>query len=338
MFKTNPIRIIPVTHVQKKVRLGEVCSFQIERNKTEIEFRHYLKHQSLFYFKPLCDWSKSDKIDIFPEAPGKYTLLVEWRLPDDSRGWVNESFEVEGPVNSSPQLVAFKHKTSLWVPSEWEAILSRGYESVTMDLLSTLIKKGWISYDIGANIGQYSILLSRLVGNKGRVYCIEANPLCVYFLRANHEINNQSNIDILPVALLHDTQNSEFTINYGNLGLGITQGSHLFSGKVGHNINVHAMGFDQLVNTYNLEMPDFIKIDIEGAEGKAIAGMKKTLQEKRPLLLVEVHGRIAAEETLQGLDLFNYHYLHPKSQQRFANARDLLNWFPNSVEQIVCFP
>lgn len=339
MFNKNPIKLIRIsTPPVKIVPLGQGISFRIEIKTPGTEFRHYLKHQSLFYLTPLGDWTNGDQIDVFPEAPGSYELLVEWRKHGGQRGWLKAPFEVEGPVNNTPQSIELDPETVLWTASEWEAMLNRGYESVIMEELARLIKKGWVAYDVGANIGQYTLRLSRLVGSKGKVYSIEANPLCVYFLRANLQMNNQSNVEILPVALLHDSLTTEFTINYSNLGLGVTQSSHLYSGKAGHNIMVWSLPFDQLVERFNLRLPDFIKIDIEGAEGKAIAGMRGVLQKKKPLFLIEVHGREAAEETFRGLDPFHYRYKHPHSQQEFSNAKELLNWFPDSVAQIICLP
>ena len=339
MFSKKPIKLIQLSPPPAQiVPLGQGLSFLVEIKTPGTEFRHYLKHQNLFYLSPLGDWMSGDRISVFPEAPGSYVLLVEWRQHDGKRGWLNVPFDVEGPVNNTPQLIELDPETALWTASEWEAMLNRGYESVIMDELAKLIKKGSVAYDVGANIGQYSLRLSRLVGSKGKVYSIEANPLCVYFLRANLQLNKQSNVEILPVALLHDSLTTDFTINYSNLGLGVTQGSQLYAGKAGHNIIVWSLPFDQLVERFNLELPDFVKIDIEGAEGKAVAGMRGVMQKKRPIFLIEVHGREAAEETFQGLDPFHYRYQNPHTRQEFSNAKELLDWFPNSVVQIICHP
>jgi FkbM family methyltransferase len=326
---------------KNKVLLGSTCEFELVRLDPRVETRAFLRHQGIFYLKPLSDWTADDVIYLFPEAPGEYILAVEWRSADGSRGWVEQPFEVVAGtrrVDNSPQKIRIDRKTRLWVPSKWEARRLSGYEKPAFKILSQIVQPGWVVYDVGANIGLYSIRFSRLVGKHGHVYCLEANPVCVYFLRANLELNGAINYDILPVALLDSRKLSNFTINYGHFGLGITRESSFYAWKVGHEIAVQSYSLDELAETYNLRNPDLIKIDIEGAEEFAVMGMEKIISHHRPIILLEVHGKSVAEKTFRRLDRAGYRYQDTSSRKEFHAVNDLLSWFPDALLQIICFP
>jgi FkbM family methyltransferase len=57
--------------------------------------------------------------------------------------------------------------------------------------------------DVGANIGYFTLLMSRAVGDSGRVLAIEAEPKNFQFLRTNLELNAVTNVEALPVAAHH---------------------------------------------------------------------------------------------------------------------------------------
>ncbi len=336
------IKIIPRFKSEGIVRLGDPCEFQILKQDLIIETRSFIKDQNISYLKPLFDWNSGELIRFSPETPGKYTLILEWRGPDGSSGWVEQSFDVglDVRMNHSPQLINLEGKTRLWVPTEWEVgIVKSGHDKSTIDLLPQIIKAGWIIYDIGASLGLYSIHFSRLAGHQGHVYCLEANPICVYFLRANLEANEAFNCEIFPTALLDSHNKTPFIINYGNSNLGITQNSIFYNSKIGQEIEVQTHGLDELIEAYNLRKPDLIKIDIEGAEDLAVKGMEKTLSGCPPVIILEAHGRGAAERTFPLLECFGYRYqIVSKNREEFSIVKDLLTWFPDAVLQVICFP
>ena len=141
-------------------------------------------------------------------------------------------------------------------------------------------------------------------------------PICVYFLRANLELNGVSNCDILPIALLDSRKDTPFTIIYGNSNVGLSPKSSSYPSKIGQEIMVQGYGLDELIDAYNLKKPDLIKIDIEGAEEFAIKGMEKTLSRYRPVIFMEVHGLEAAHNTFPMLEAIGYRYQVSFGKQR----------------------
>jgi FkbM family methyltransferase len=241
-------------------------------------------------------------------------------------------------ISLTPQQVQVDGQTFVWAPSEWEALHLKGYETPVANLLPSLIHPGQTIYDLGANLGIYSIWFSRLAGPRGRVYSIEANPLCVYFLQANLALNQVWNCEILPVAVADSPGSLDFTINYGNSALGITQESGFYASKIGHEITVASFALDELIESLNLASPDVVKIDIEGAEEYAIIGMQKTLARCHPLLILEVHGRQAAHPTFRRLHDLGYCFQEIAHKQTFETLDSLLAWLPEAVLQFLCSP
>ena len=220
------------------------------------------------------------------------------------------------------------------VPSAWESQLAPAHEKMALQLAGQCVRKSATIYDIGANLGLYSVLLSRIAGSGGHVYCLEANPVCLYFLQANLALNRVASFDILPVAVLGTTTGSEFRINYRNLLVGIA-GPVPYMGKPGHIIDVRATPLDDLIELHDLRPPDFIKMDIEGAEVEAIKGMRRTVERYHPTMLVELHGQDAARGTLDAADWNGYSFQEASSGRSFETAASLSAWFPDACLQVI---
>ena len=319
---------------RRSYRLGEPCTIPLTLADPAIETRVFLKHDGIFYVEPFGDWAVRTEIHFLPEAPGAYTVLVEWRDRSGAAGWTEAAF-VLGPAdaNPSPRLVSIDRRTRLWVPSSWESAIAAVHEKAALAAAATMIRKDAVIYDIGANLGLYSILLSRIAGPGSQVYCIEANPVALYFLQANLALNRVPRFEILPLALLGTATTTEFRVNYRNLLVGIAGPlSHL--GKPGHVIGVSAAPLDDLIDRHNLRPPDFIKMDIEGAEVHAIAGMRKTIARHRPAIVMELHGQAAARGTLDAIDWEGYTFQEVSGGRIFATAGDLRAWFPDACIQV----
>jgi len=322
------------------IQLGQVCKFTLSRSSEEIEARAFIIHQNIRYLKPITDWNTHDNILFFPEVPGSYTLAVQWRSNDGSSGWDKYSFRVETNEKTitSPTQIKIDKDTCLWGPSAWEVNCLQGYEKSVFDRLSRIVRRGQVIYDIGASLGQYSIWFSRAIGKNGHVYCFEANPLCIYWLQVNLELNQATNCEILPIALTDGSGTIRFTINYGNSAIGITRDSPFYESKIGHEIDVSGCRLDELLETYLLRKPDLIKIDVEGAEESLIIGMENTLTRHRPVLILEVHGQATAKNTFHRLDDLGYSFTDIASNRKFEDVNKLLEWFPEAVRQFLCTP
>jgi FkbM family methyltransferase len=158
--------------------------------------------------------------------------------------------------------------------------------------LAELIEPGQTVYDVGANIGFFTILCSRLVGPQGKVYAFEPIPQNLATLRHNVTINALSNVTIVEAALSSSTGTAEMFVSpwsaFHSLNLeGATkQDNH---GPRAGEITVQTVTLDEFVQGEGVRAPDLVKIDVEGAELIVLAGMRETLRSVKPLLLCELH-------------------------------------------------
>jgi FkbM family methyltransferase len=296
---------------------------------------YFLEHEGVFYPNPLR--AESDgSVRVYPEAPGRYGLHAAWRSARGENGWTRIEFDVRGPHGSAPQRVKAEGET-LWVPTAWDAETLGAHERPVFRELQKIIRPGATVYDIGANVGLFSARFARWIGADGWLYAIEPNPICVYFLRANLEHVGARNFTILPVAASNRRSDCAFSLNYGSSLIGVG-GDSAVAGKPGHQIRVEGESLDALIATFNLRGPDFIKLDVEGAEASAVAGMMETLTKHRPGFMIELHGRDAASGTLRSLAGLGYQYLVCSTAARYRTAEALLVALPEACVQVIGYP
>ncbi len=330
------MKIRSVSHPSGKMQLGETCEFLIEGYDGSIQCHLWFDY--LLSSEPLE--ISGSTVRIFPEAPGIYALAVRALAPGGEVTWAETAFEVilEGCTGGGPRLVEVSPNVRMWTSSPWESASAVTHEKELMLRLPEVVKPGSVVYDVGANIGLYAIVFSQLTGSKGHVYCFEPNPLCGYFLTQNLKENRISNCSVLPFAASDKVGSLDFKLNYGNLAVGIGKTSDYFCLKPGHVIGVRAAPIDDLMSDYNLRRPDVIKIDVEGAEGAVVAGLLKTIALLRPTLILELHGIGAAQVVLRQLAQFPYRYTELSKGTNFATAKELNDWWPDAVIQVIAQP
>lgn len=323
-----------------RLQLGRIVELHWSDDDEATELRLFARHQSLLYLRPIVDWTRNRVIPFFPESPGRYVLLAQWRGGGTANLQSELPLEVLSscPLRPGPTHAHIDATTPLWAPSEWEARVLAASEHAMLAALQAWAKPGDAVYDIGANVGVYAIRLAQLVGRGGRVYCIEASPVCVSYLQANVALHALENVEILPVAVLDRAGETEFVIHYGNASIGLADASPFYHHKLGHEIRVHCAPLDELIREHALRPPRVIKIDIEGAEASALRGMQATLEAERPTLILELHGAGNALASLDQLDPLGYRYLDPASGARFQTAKEVVDVLGDVVAQIVALP
>jgi FkbM family methyltransferase len=314
--------------------LGQECRF-VARGGPLAAVDYFLEHEGVLYPQPLR--AEPDRsVRLYPEAPGRYALHAAWRTVQGESGWTHTEFHVKGVRGWAPQRVTAERER-LWVPTARDAQILGAHERPAFRELRKIIRPGAVVYDAGANVGLFSVRFARWIGTDGWLYAVEPNPLCVYFLRANLEHARLRNFTILPVALSNRSGECRFSVNYGSSLIGVGDDSNV-AGKPGHQIGVEGESLDTLIETFHLRTPDFIKLDVEGAEASAVAGMIKTLEKSRPHFMIELHGREAAAATLGCLAGLGYEYLLVSTATRYQTAKVLLDSLPEACVQVVGYP
>jgi FkbM family methyltransferase len=151
--------------------------------------------------------------------------------------------------------------------------------------MSRLLAEGNVVYDIGANVGYFSILSARLVGPTGTIYSFEPVPANGAAIQRNAGLNGFSNISVLDVAISDEIGERELFLAK-HVGGSVLKSVDVPPDLVG-SMQVNAVTIDSLVESENLRLPDVVKIDVEGAELHVLKGMRSVLEQKRPHLIVE---------------------------------------------------
>jgi FkbM family methyltransferase len=153
--------------------------------------------------------------------------------------------------------------------------------------LVSLLRPGHVFYDVGANVGFYTVLASKRVGPKGRVYAFEPVPANVRAIHRNLELSHSDNATILPYAVTDST--GPLTLTLSEEPFWTRLSSLPPPPHPSGTIQVTGVSIDELVAARTIAPPDVIKLDVEGAEGHVLAGMRETMFAYRPVLVCELH-------------------------------------------------
>jgi FkbM family methyltransferase len=303
----------------------------------------YIEQQDILYPNPYKDWSQDASVSFYPEVPGEYRMVIKWRDRKRKRENIEDlNFKVivekDLDPGSGARYVSINNRTTLLLPSYWEAMQVAGHEHSIYSGIEKVIKPGQVAYDIGASLGYYAIPMSRRVGRRGQVICFEANPVNVYFLRTNLILNGIDNAKVFPLAISDFNGTMKFSINYGNLSVGLLEASYLYSGKAGHQIQVQCEKLDDILIEFVPPPPNLIKMDIEGGEAAALVGMEQTLKNFKPIIILEVHGLVMARSCFDFLDHLGYSYTNPQTERSFSNSSEVVSWYPEGVQHFICKP
>ena len=151
-----------------------------------------------------------------------------------------------------------------------------------------LAEGDWV-VDVGANVGHYTIRLSQLVGNAGRVLAFEPVPDTFELLAANLSFVGAHNVTLFNLALSANTAVMPLFVPQFRSGLanfycaGLTSTSP-WPYNAESEFNVFAVELDTLALPQRVSL---IKIDVEGHELSALRGMETLLRRDRPRLIVE---------------------------------------------------
>ena len=152
------------------------------------------------------------------------------------------------------------------------------YESEQQSIMEKNLGPGDVFLDVGSHVGFFTLLGSNLVGKKGRVFSFEPLPRNLDFLRKHVKLNKLDNVNVIPVAVSDEIGLSGF-----NEGASSETGSIKPDGK----LKVRVTTLDALLEDKTIQAPDFIKVDVEGAQKKVLDGAINLLKNFHPSLLIE---------------------------------------------------
>lgn len=254
-----------------------------------------------------------------PFRKGKYRLAVaalnlEKHAPDEILADVRDGRKLlVNPTSLSYRFVYFL--------GEYEPSITR--------IISQLVQPGDICLDVGANIGWYTTLLQKIVGNDGSVHAFEPVPNVYEKLRRNVSHNEPpSNVKINNLAL----GNTEKIVDL-HIFANLPEGHHsiaTFDNTEYESFSCRMITLDSYLTENQIGEVNFVKVDIEGAEKMMLEGADILFKQKRPPIWeIEM-----ALETTRGFDYLPndlIEYIRGKADYEFY-AIDEINFGLHRIE------
>lgn len=199
-----------------------------------------------------------------------------------------------------------------------EEMVSGTYDDYFFNSLQKHKPKGKIIFDIGTHIGYNALVFAKMVGTKGKVVAFEPNT----FNRERLEMNVAKNSEIaeritVEGYALGDKEGTADFLMTNTVDGGSSSGSFLDDAHTNmeHSMYEKELGF-QRVKTKIITLdgyikkqkvkPDFLKIDVEGAEQLVLKGAETTLSKLKPIIYMEVHSIFSALKVAEQLTTFKY--------------------------------
>lgn len=179
------------------------------------------------------------------------------------------------------------------------------YEVEGLDVMLAAVSEKSIVLDVGANIGYFTCFAGKRCKN-GHVYAFEMGKANFDILNDNVSLNKLTNVTTECYAVADKT--SEVQIQdtaVGNAVLKIIEGT-----SQDDLVSVKSISLDEYCTTRNI-VPEFIKIDVEGAEMKVLQGMQELLNSSLKIL-IEIHEtdlayfKSSKKEVISYLEQFGY--------------------------------
>ena len=165
---------------------------------------------------------------------------------------------------------------------------SKDYEERFATGLLNAIRKGDVVWDVGANVGVYTVQFADQVGPHGRVYAFEPVPMCRDQIVATCSAGELENVEVVAAALSETSKTSFMQLEDDDLGV-----THQLSDSTEQHprqIEVQVYSGDDVISLGVATVPNVIKMDVEGFELDCLKGMKQLLQnESLRAVFVEVH-------------------------------------------------
>ena len=200
-------------------------------------------------------------------------------LPQDSTVPI-----LQGPLSGRKWIVG-SHIHGCWLGS---------YEFEIQKQIASELRLGDVFYDIGANVGFYSLLAATLT--KAPVYAFEPSPANLLYLRKHLELNRIENVEVMEMAISDEVGAASFE----------TAGRATGRLSANGNARVRTSTLDALLSEHRIVPPNCIKIDIEGAELQALRGARDSFAMYRPKLFLATHGADVRDQCCRLLASWNY--------------------------------
>ena len=254
-----------------------------------------LKHEAYDLFPRWARLSLAYERSL-PNHPGKRTILrALYRLIDRT----GRPF-VWRMQNGALLAISPGEGLAPWTVG-WQCFQHGVWEAHVERALRDLLGPGDVGYDIGANLGYFSAVMSQAVGPSGRVVAFEPVPSTFARLSLCRELNDYTQLTPLLTAV--GATRGEIELSFDPRLPGDASSYERPHAQGSSRLRVPISPLDVLVETHDLPRPSVIKIDVEGHELAVLEGAMRTLENHRPKLVFELNAAMSRQAGWQPSDL-----------------------------------
>jgi len=183
-------------------------------------------------------------------------------------------------------------------PYTWDLIEGREHEDDVKKTFMNNINKDDIIIDVGANIGEFSLIAAKKVGHKGKVISIEPLKQAVSWLEKNFMINGFSNYEILEKAVGKNKRTMTLFKRSDSSETGILD-PNISEKKLVNTGEIIVDTIDDIISSRNIKKVEMLKIDVEGFEYEVLCGCKNSFKEKKiKKIICEIHSSFLKKKGL----------------------------------------
>lgn len=174
-------------------------------------------------------------------------------------------------------------------PHTWDLIQGKDPEKKIKEVFLKNINSGDTVIDVGAHIGEFSLIAAKKIGNKGSVIALEPLAENVEWLKNNLLLNNCQNCLVFPVAVGQKSGSMLLYKKNINATMGLLE-PVLNLEKLVPSSEVKVMTIDEILDINKIEKVNMLKIDVEGYEYEVLLGCKESFKQKKiKKILCEIH-------------------------------------------------
>jgi FkbM family methyltransferase len=269
------------------------------------------------------------------------SIYVAWAKTGRAPGYLYQAIENLGQRTKMPLIRDRKLFNGMLIECDLRDHVQQqiyffgGYEPIEAGLFLSLLKPGDCVFDIGANVGFYTMLMSKKVSNLGQVHSFEPVPKNFSKLSNNYSKNGKpQNIALNQSALWDESTTLRFSLDEqheNNCG-GFSAGK---PAKAIEEFQCSAMTLEGYVLGKKIERVSALKMDIEGAELRALKGAFPILKRDRPVILLEVCAQTCAKFGYSADQLWSILEPLEYAAYRIGGTCGLSGWIDNfqNIEQ-----
>jgi len=158
------------------------------------------------------------------------------------------------------------------------------HELELQDALARLLTPEATFYDIGANAGFFALLAAARFAPKGKCIAVEPDPVNCHAMKDQAELNHLTNWTIVQQAVAEAPGKASFARCAESLDRGALAAPGQSSPDT---FDVEITTIDAMTEKFGA--PTLIKLDVEGAEARAIRGAQHTIEAHKPTWVIELH-------------------------------------------------